>query len=94
MCDCSGLSGRVLELEANVIGFPTASDWSALAALNSSRFNSLNDTITSISNRLLLMETYVTNLRQAHVSLNSYFTGHTGVVARSGHRGGLTGELL
>jgi len=93
MCDCSGLSGRVLELEAVVAGLADAYDYNTLSALNTSRYNSLEDTLTAAVDKLTILEQYIVNLNSSHNNLRATLTGHTGVPAKTGHRGGLSGEL-
>lgn len=97
----SGLSGqvddidaRLLNVEQQILSYPTSSDFDTLSTLSSSRFNTLNSSLSSIQTKLATLETYIVNLKLSHTSLTRSFTGHTGVVARTGHHGGLTGELL
>lgn len=88
------LESRVLDLEGIVLNFPDSDDFSDQAALNASRFNTLNTKYTTLLTRIANIETYMVNLKLSHTSLQYQFTGHTGWIAQSGHYGGLTGELL
>lgn len=97
MTDFDDLSGvvdqtnaRVLNLEQQMMAFPTDVDWATLATLNSSRFNSLDSSLSSIITKLNKLEQYAVGLKLVYNSLNAQFTGHTGHSAASGHSG-LTG---
>lgn len=87
----TGLSGRVLALEAIVLNFPSSSDWDSLNTMNATRYNSLDSALTSIRNRLSDLETYVVNLKLSYTDLQRQYTGHTGLHLTGGAHGWHTG---
>jgi len=104
MSDCSGLSGmysglsgefvsleaRLDNLDAQILAFPTSADFNELTSLLSSRYNTVQEQLTSIVTRYNLLQAYVVNLNAAHLDLQTQFLSHTGLSAISGHNG-LTG---
>lgn len=80
------LSGRILDLEKNIIGLPTKVDYNNLSNSISQRFNTVNNNISNLSTKVDSLISYVTNLKLG-------FTQHTGLPAASGHAGiSLTGQ--
>lgn len=87
----TGLSGRVLTLEAIVLDFPSSADWSTLNALNSSRYNTLSTTVTALQSKVQSLETYIVNLKLSHTSLQYQLSGHTGLHLTGGAHQWVTG---
>lgn len=82
----SGLSGRVLDLEKTILGLPTKTDYNNLSNSISQRFNTANTNISTLSQKVDTLISYVTNLKLG-------FTQHTGQPAATGHAGvSLTGQ--
>ena len=59
----AALSGRVLDLEKQVLANPTLTDFSALSQINSSRFNTIDNNVSSHSERITDIEAYITSLQ-------------------------------
>ena len=89
----SGISGlfgpRITNNEKLLIGLPSSSDYNSLSQLNSSRFNTLNSSVTTMQGQLNDLAAYIVNLKLSLTSHVADFTGHTGVPAATGH-GSLT----
>jgi len=77
--DLQDLEDRVLDIEGKIVAFPTSDDFDTLSALTTSRFNTLQSSINSLTSKLATLEVYVVNLKLSHTSLERAFTGHTGV---------------
>lgn len=72
------LSGRVDNLEQQIVAFPTSEDFESLSTLSSARFNTLNGQLSDIQSKLATLTTYMTNLKLYTTDLQRAFTGHTG----------------
>lgn len=72
------LSGRVFDLEKQIIGLPNRSDFAGLSQSHTSRFNSLASDLASISSKLDDVFEYIINLKVSLTSLEEDFVGHTG----------------
>ena len=85
----SGISGafgpRITDNEKLLIGLPSRSDYDTLAQLHSSRFNTLDTSMTTIQDQLNDLAAYIINLKLNLTSHIADFTGHTGVPAEQGH---------
>jgi len=79
----SGISGafgpRITDNEKLLIGLPSRSDYDTLAQLHSSRFNTLDTSMTTIQDQLNDLAAYIINLKLNLTSHIADFTGHTGV---------------
>jgi len=58
----STLSGRVWDLEKQVLALPTSSDFSSLTALSTARFNTIIDSLTFLSNAVQELQIKLTNI--------------------------------
>jgi hypothetical protein len=75
----STLSGQVFDNAKLINGLPSKSDFKQLSQTHSSRFNSIESDIATIQSSLDGIIGYMQNLKLAHSSLYSDFTGHTGL---------------
>jgi hypothetical protein len=57
------LSGRVLDLEKQILALPTQADWSALQVQSSSRFNVVEGNISDLINKFNELNLKVVNLQ-------------------------------
>ena len=87
------LEDRMLLVEQQILSYPTSDDFDTISALNVARYNQINNSLSDALSKLGTLVVYVVNTKLALTSLQYLFTGHTGVVAQSGHRHGLTGEI-
>jgi hypothetical protein len=87
----TGLSGRVLALEAVVLDFPSSEDWNTLNNLNSTRYNNIDTALTALRSKVTDLETYIVNLKLSHTDLQRQFTGHSGLHLTGGAHGWHTG---
>ena len=92
MADCglaSGISGdfgpRIADNEKLLVGLPSRSDYDTLAQLHSSRFNSLDSSLSTVQEQVNDLLAYVINLKLSLTSHIADFTGHTGLPADEGH---------
>jgi hypothetical protein len=83
MADISGrvdiLESQMLNVEQQILTYPTSSDFDALSVLISARFNTLNIQLADALAKLSDYEVYIVNLKLAHTSLERSLTGHTGL---------------
>lgn len=78
----SGLELRVAQLETDVVQFPTTTDFNSLSSVNTSRYNTVDTSMTDVLAKLAQLETYIVNLRMYTLALERNYTGHTG---QTGH---------
>jgi len=74
----SGLEDRVSLLETQVVQFPSTNEFNSLSAIGTSRYNTVNTSMTSVLGKLASMETYIVNLKLYVLNLERSYTGHTG----------------
>jgi len=72
MASLTALSGRVLDLEKQVLANPSITDFNNMSQINSSRFNTLDAIDASFGERITDIEAYITSLKLAQDAL----TGH------------------
>lgn len=62
------LSGRVTDLEKHLLALPTRDEISQLSSLNTSRFNTVIETLTSLSDAVIELQIKLTNIQLNGVS--------------------------